>query len=166
MKKIIIIMIAMTISLLANEIQVFSTNTMHITLDKNSKVTNIFNGELNDFYKNSEKILKSKEVAETITNGIHQSAMYANNAGNLYNGHGINANQMIAGGVGALAGYAIGSGITWAISDNEYVSVNVVTNSKSETTLIETLIVSNYSISNKKVKEIGQKEIQKIIKKD
>jgi len=166
MKKIIIIMIALTISLLANEIQVFSTNTMHITLDKNSKITNIFNGELNDFYKNSEKILKSKEVAEAIANGIHQSAMYANNAGNLYNGQSINVNQIVSGGIGALAGYAIGKSLQWVVSDNEYVSVSVVTNSKGETTLIETLIVANYSISNEKVKEIGKNEIQKMIKKD
>jgi len=164
MKKIIFICL-IVINVYANEIQVFTTNTMHIKLDSKTKVTEVYNGTLEDFYKNSEKIIESKTVTSAIANGMHSAAMTSNSTGNLYNGSSVDASQIASGGIGALAGYALGSGITWIISDNEYISVSVVVNSKGESSLIQTLIVANNSISNSEVKELGEKELKNLLEK-
>jgi hypothetical protein len=161
----IILLILFVISIYANEIQVFNSNSMHIELDSKSKITTIYNGSLEDFYKNSKEIIESKVVTSAIMNGMHSAAMTSNSTGNLYNGSNIDINQITAGGVGALAGYALGSGVTWVISDNEYISVSVVVNSKGEPTMIKTLIVANNSISNEEVSDIGKKALKKLINK-
>ena len=164
MKK-TILLILFTINIYANEIQVFSANTMHIKLDSKTKVTEVYNGTLEDFYKNSKDIIESKVVTSAITDGMHSAAMTSNSTGNLYNGSSVDASQIAAGGIGALAGYALGSGITWIISDNEYISVSVVVNSKGEYSLIQTLIVANNSITNSEVKKLGKKALKNLIEK-
>ena len=160
-----IVLILLAINVYANEIQVFTTNTMHIKLDSETKVTEVYNGTLEDFYKNSEKIIESKTVTSAIANGIHSAAMTSNSTGNLHNGSSVDASQIAAGGIGALVGYALGSGILWFVTDNEYISVSVVVNNKGEASLIQTLIVANNSISNSEVKELGEKELKNLLEK-
>jgi len=162
----IIIMIALGLSLMANEIQVFSTNTMQIELDSNSKITNIYNGSLEDFYKNSKAIIEGPKVTNAIINGMHSAAMTATTTGNIYNGTNVQVNQIISGGIGALVGLGIGYGVSWIVSDNEYISISVVVNSKGESTMIQSLIVANNSISEEEISDLGIKALNKLILKD
>lgn len=144
----------------ANEIQTFTTNTLHIELDKNTKFVNVYNGTLANFYENSSKILNSKEVLSVGVNGAYKGAL---NSGFSANGQ-VNSDFASAGAIGALAGYALGSGVTWVISDNEYLSISKATNTKGEVTLLQTLIVANNSISDNEIITNGEEARLKLLK--
>jgi len=161
MKKILLSTVFSLVSMVsANEIQIFTTNTMHIALDKETKFVNIYNGTLANFYENSSKILNSKEVLSVGVNGAYKGAL---NTDFSANGQ-VNSDFASAGAIGALAGYALGSGVKWVISDNEYLSISKAINTKGEATLLQTLIVANYSISDNDIKTTGENARLKLIK--
>jgi hypothetical protein len=153
----------LAVGVYANEIQVFTTNTMHIPLDPDSKVVKeVFSGTLEDFYKYSRENLEGDFVVTKIDNKIMTSEIRSTSSYSVSSPHGryggSNTSSDVVGAFVAVMDYTISS----VVSDNEYVTVNEVKNSKNESTLIQTLIVANNSISDSEVKEISQKAFKKL----
>ena len=65
----------------ANSVQVFKTNTMHLQVDKNTKLEKLFVGTMEEYTKRQKEILSS----QTIKNAVGESALtlFKTNASNL-----------------------------------------------------------------------------------
>ena len=149
-------------SLMANEIQVFTKNTMEIPLDSKTVTEKIYMGKYEDFMKNPSANLK-KGLSTAVANGTIQGAM---NSSEAYKAAGkLDPNTMLAGGLGALAAYTVGSGIKWFIADNQYVYISLAINSKGVPTMIQTLIVANNFLTDSEIEEIGKKALNEQIEK-
>ena len=81
MKKIIIALFIGIISVYANSVQVFKTNTMHLQVDSNTKLEKLFVGTIEEYTKRQKEILSS----QTIKSAVGESAvtMFRTNASNL-----------------------------------------------------------------------------------
>lgn len=159
MKKIILsLLFTMIATLSANEIEVFSTNTLNIVLDRNTTFKKIYMGKYTDFIKNANSIFNAK------------NAIFAGISGSLFGATAISQSNVDikasvgAGALGALAGYAIGSSVKWFISDNEYVYISLAKNSKGESTLIQTLIVANNFLLDSTIEKISIDARQSLLK--
>ena len=158
MKNIILLIALSAITLIANEIQVFNTNTMRINLDSNTKFEKVYMGKYSDFMENAQSILSTKEVILASASGALIGASMSQAASSDL------AANAGAGAAGALVGYAIGSGFKWIINDNEYVYISLATNSKGESTLIQTLIVANSFLYDSTIEEMGIEARQSLLK--
>lgn len=81
MKKIVTILFIGLISMYAESVQVFKTNTMHLQVDKNTKLEKLFVGTMEEYTKRQKEILSS----QTIKNAVGESALtlFKTNASNL-----------------------------------------------------------------------------------
>ena len=81
MKKIIIALFIGIISMYANSVQVFKTNTMHLQVDSNTKLEKLFVGTMQEYTQRQKEILSS----QTIKSAVGESAvtMVRTNASNL-----------------------------------------------------------------------------------
>jgi len=149
-------------SVSANEFQVFSSFTKKIEIDSNSNSNfkKIYYGKAEEFYKNPSKYLNEANIKQITTYSLQS----------ITNG----VNSLAAGGTGkggliGLAGIAIISigevGYNWIISDNEYIYLSLVTNTKGEQTLIYTLIVANSSIDDDEGESLALADQKKLIRK-
>ena len=152
MKKIFILLIGLVALISANEIQVFTTNTMDIPVDKKSKVETVYQGEYEEFMKNPATHFAAAAVTGAAIGVTGNNSL--STVSNLASAG--------AGALGGLAGYALGKGVIWFISDNQYLSIYKVTNSKGEVTLLQMLIVANNSLSDSELKEISENKMEKI----
>ena len=165
MKKIILFFVTCLVAF-ANEIQVFSTNTMHIELDSSSKIEKVFFGKKEDFAKNQEQI--AKDLKSNLGSAVFEGSM-----GTLQASTGEMAKHAVGGGVGGvdplMAVAAIGIMATaagtravydYAREDHEYIMLSTAVNSKGENTLLYTIIVANNAISNEEGIELGMKNIK------
>lgn len=146
----------------ANEIQVFTSNTMHIAIDKDAKVTPLYFGPANEFYKNRKDYL-AKLNAKTEKTAATYGLMSLTN---VAQGIGTGSNADLKGGAIGLASIAVISlskatydAIT---ADKEYLFLSKVINSAGKETYIYTLIVANDSITKEEASKIAIKEIQNI----
>ncbi len=161
MKRFLILTMLLAVSIAnANEIQVFNSNTMDIELDKNTTFDKIYQGKLEDFYKNSQAIFTTYAASQAAAEGVLVGSLNSHIAdtGN------VNTDYLAAGAIGALAGYAIGGTISWFISDNQYIYISKATNSKGESTMIQTLIVANNFLMDSSIEEKALEARQALIK--
>lgn len=162
----LLIFTALAISAIANEIQVFSSNTMHIDLDSGSKIEKVFFGKKEDFAKNQEQI--TKDLKSNLGAAVFQGSVTT-----LQASTGEMAKSAVAGGVGgvnpimavAAIGIMAGAAGTRAIydsvrEDHEYIMLSTAVNSKGENTLLYTMIVANNAISDEEGIELGMKNIK------
>lgn len=162
----LLIFTALAISAIANEIQVFSSNTMHIDLDSGSKIEKVFFGKSKDFAKNQEQITKNLKTNLG-------EATYAGTMATLQGSTGEMAKSAMAGGTGGVNPIALVASVTIAASaagiraiydsareDYEYTMLSTAVNSKGENTLLYTMIVANDAISDEEGIELGMKNIK------
>lgn len=165
MRKLLIVA-ALAVSAFANEIQVFTSNTMHIELDSNSKIEKLYFGKSEDFYKNQADIMK--DIQQNTKSALFQGTVTA-----LYASSGEIAKGAVAGGAGGInplgAGIAVGGMLAvvgtkavydWARQDNEYIMLSRAVNSAGEETLLYTMIVANNAVSDEEGVEIGMNNIK------
>lgn len=158
----LLIFTALAISAIANEIQVFTSNTMHIDLDSGSKIEKVFFYTKEDFIKNQDQIAKDLKSA------TFQGTMSA-----LQGSTGEMAKHAVGGNVGGADPITIVASIgamatvvgvraiyDWARVDHEYIMLSTATNSKSENTLLYTIVVANNAISDEEGIELGMKNIK------
>jgi hypothetical protein len=165
MKKVLTALLSsvtLTATLFANEIQVSTSNTMHIPIDKNSKVTPLYFGPAQEFFKNRKAYLE-KLNAETSKDAATYSLMAL---GNVAQGVGTGSSVDLKGGAIGLASVAVISLSKWAFdsitADYEYLFLNKVVNSDNQETYIYTMIVANDSITEKEASKIAVNEIEKM----
>lgn len=165
MRKLLIVA-ALAVSAFANEIQVFTSNTMHIKLDSNSQIEKLYFGKSEDFYKNQAEIVK--DIQHNTKSALFQGTTTA-----LYASSGEIAKNIAAGGSGSFDSNAglIGIGAMVAIAggkaiydlarqDNEYIMLSRAVNSAGEETLLYTMIVANNAVSDEEGVEIGMNNIK------
>jgi len=170
MKKTIISTLLFASLLSANEIQVFTTNTKHIKLDKNTKIAQVAYCAIGKECKNliDENSLNGK----FITTSAAFSAVTASTGAIVDNNiAGAGGADILAGGIGSLAGIAIGATGLWVKSqfkslskDNEYIVSSLAKNSKGEETLLMTLIVTNDEITEVNAIELASINQNKLLK--
>ena len=142
-------------SLFANDIQVFTANSMHLKLDNTVKIEKLFFGTAKEFNKNRHKIYSSDFVKRaSLAGGLSVSAAAAANMGSL---KGLDSSGGLVG-VAAI-GVATVSIIAydWVVSDNAYVLASVATNKDGVKTMLETLVISNYSLDLAEAEKIALK---------
>jgi hypothetical protein len=165
MKKVILSMfmlLTLVLPAMANEIQLFTSNTMHIELDSNTKIEKVFFGESEDFYKQYKDIMQTDMVQKAAFHGALSATAVAASRGTFKN---LNSNNGLAG-VAAIAAFTVGK-ITydWATSDNEYVLVTIATNSAGEKTMLQTMLVTNYSVDLEEGEKLAMANQLKLITK-
>lgn len=162
--KVFLSTIALCVSSFANQIQVFSTNTMGIELDQGSKFERIYAGSREDLAKNGKEKINAAMASSVIIGGFLGTSNAITPVLSSSNSVKLDARNGLAGIGGAVIGYAIGAGVTWFIADNEYFYFTLAENSKSEKTIIQTLIVANNSIFEKELEELGQTALKQFVK--
>jgi hypothetical protein len=160
--KVLLSSLALAASLFANEIQVSTSNTMHISIDKDAKVTPLYFGPSQEFFKNRKDYLQKLNDA-TAKNATTYSLMAL---GNVAQGAGTGSTADLKGGAIGLASVAVISLTKYAFdsitADNEYLFLSKVVNDNNEETYIYTMIVANDSISEEEANKIAVNEIQKM----
>lgn len=159
MEKIIFSLIGIIIlsfNTLANEIQVFTSNSMHLTLEKNATVEKVFAGTYEDFNKQYAEIMKSKLVS-TAAWTAYSGTMIT--AGAFAAGAGSIQGDSIPGLVVGLAFVAV-TGVSkmaydYITADNEYIVLNIAVNSNGDKTMLQSHIVANYSITIEEAEKLA-----------
>ena len=161
----------LNLSVMANEIQVFTSNTMRIDLDKNSTLIEII------YCKTGAKcvdlVKKDPETGNVLMNGFAYHSAVAVGSDTLKSSSSMShssVSNVQAGAVGALAGLAVVSSVyfihdIWSgfTKDYEYIISSYVKNSLGEETLLATLIVSNDELSDKEAKKIAFEDQKKLL---
>ena len=175
MKTLLILGLMLLSTMHADDIQVFTANTMNIQLDKKSIIKKVFYGDY-ESYKNNKKdidnfsntkstaMISSVLVLSGISNKLLQD--YANDlAGKTSNRSGLGTGLIVAGGV--IFTVSVLSDIyKYANKDYENIYISVAVNSKGEKTMLKTLIVSNDKLTNKEAENIALEEHKKLILDD
>ncbi len=159
MKKIIfgiVGIILLTSNAFSNEIQIFTANTMHLTLEQNATTEKVFAGTYEDFNKQYAEIMKSKLVS-TAAWTAYGGAMVTASA--FAAGAGSIKGDSIPGLVVGLAIVAV-AGISkmaydYITADNEYVILTIAVNSTGDKTMLQTHIVSNYAITLQEAEKLA-----------
>jgi hypothetical protein len=148
-------------SLFANSVQVFTTNTMHLTIDKNKEIVNVFSGEKEDFLKNASSILDTSIVKEGAANAALSGTAAAAAQQSF---KGLDAN-------GGLVGVAVIASITAGIlaydyisksklfNDYEYLYIAKAKDNKDKETLIYSYIISKSELSSEEIKNTVMKDL-------
>ena len=146
----------------ANEIQIFTANTMKIKLDTKTKIKERYCGSLDGFYKNSKKIFAVPTVEGSVKNAVSGAvhAVHFSSATRT----SYDPRYILLGAAADLVGYGIKNATDYITGDHEYTYVSQALNTKGETTMLETLIVANYELTNDEIKKIGINAQQKLIK--
>jgi len=148
--KILLSTLLLSACIYANDIQIFTANSTHINLDKNSKITRVYFGTEEAFVKDSNSYNKA---------GGSALASF----GSVANSGGSGAAGSAVGFVGVLASAAIIEGYNSLVSDNNYVLITKAVNSKNEVTILKTLVISNESIPLAKAEKLAQEDQNKLI---
>lgn len=151
MKKLLSVLLLSSIGLMANDIQVFTANSMQIKLDKGTQIREIFFGTSEGFSASKGSY---KKAGGTIINSITQ----------VGNSGGSGASGAAAGGVGVLAAAALIEGYSSLVEDNSYVLLTEATNSKGEKSFLKTIIISNDPISLEEAATLSAKAQNNLIK--
>ena len=149
MKKLLSVLLLSSMTLIANEIQVFTSNSMHLTLDKGSKIKNIFFGTEESFVKQAHAY---KKAGGSIIDGFASAA----SSGSGGAGAGVGA-------IGVLATAAVIEGYNAIVSDNHYVLLSTAVDSKGNKTNLKTLVISNDNIPLEEAEELAQEDQNKLI---
>ncbi len=163
---------ALAIAVMANEVQVFTSNTMHIELDSDTKIERLFFGKTKEFYEKQGEIIKdlkknsaSALMSGTITTLQSSSSEIAKNiaaGGSGLGGVDTNGGLMAIGAMVAIAG---GKALfDYASEDHEYMMMSKAINAKGEETLLYTLIVANNSLETQEGEEMALGEQKKLLK--
>lgn len=160
--KIAMILALATTVVSANEIQVFSSNTMHVAIDNDVKVTPLYFGPAAEFYKNRKDYLQ-KLNAKTEKTAATYGLMSLTN---VAQGVGTGSTVDMKGGALGLASVAVISLFKAAFdsitADKEYLFLNKVVNGNGEETFIYTMIVANDPITQEEASKIAINEISKM----
>jgi len=163
---------ALAIAAMANEVQVFTSNTMRIELDNDSKIEKLFFGKTKEFYEKQGEILKDLQKNSTSALAIGTIATLQASSGEI-------AKNIVAGGsgaggvdtnggliaIGAMVAIAGGKALfDYAREDHEYMMMSKAINSKGEETLLYTLIVANNSLETQEGEEMALGEQKKLLK--
>jgi len=174
MKKGILFLLIGSI-LCANEIEIFTANTMNIKLDKKSVIQEII------YCKPGSECVKlirnDKENRDYLLYGAAYQGATAIVGTSMKSFSNIAIQSTGAslqnGALGALAGLVLVSGTYLAhdawegyTKDYEYRIVSYAKNSKGEETLLATLIVSNDKIDDRKVKELAYENQKQYFEED
>ena len=162
----------LAIAAMANEVQVFTSNTMHIELDSDTKIEKLFFGMTKEFYEKQGEILKDlqKNSASALATGTlatlqASSGEIAKNiaaGGSGLGGVDTNGGLMAIGAMVAIAG---GKALfDYASEDYEYMMMSKAINSKGEETLLYTLVVANNSLETQEGEEMALGEQKKLLK--
>ena len=136
---------------MANDIQVFTANSMQIQLDKGTQLQEIFFGTGEDFKA-------SKGSYKKAGGSILSGATSVGNAG------GSGSSGAAAGAVGVLVSAVLIEGYSSLVKDNSYVLLTKATNSKGKSTFLKTIIISNDPITLKEAATISAKAQNNLIK--
>ena len=160
-------------TLLSNEIQVFTANTMKIDLDSKTQIEEVFYGDRDIYLGNQKEIfdfassktfikpgalflvsgVATKLAANTLSS-ISSSTSHLNQAGNIQ--LGVGASILVLGTAAKTYKY-----IT---SDNQYMYISIAQNSSGEKTMLQTMIIANYALTHDEIKKIGSKHQRSQIK--
>ena len=164
MKKLILIAI-LTFSVFANEIQVFTSNSLHVELDRGSKIKKMFSGTHDAFKANKSKILNDDLAKGVTAASLNAFTSVTSNIGNLAKGtlsEGLQGAGIAA--VGSLAVVAVKIVYDKIVEDHEFMVVSIAVNSKGEKTMLQTLVVSNDDIELEEAEKIALEDQFKEIK--
>ncbi len=159
MKKIIIALFIGIISVYANSVQVFKTNTMHLQVDSNTKLEKLFVGTMQEYTQRQKEILSS----QTIKSAVGESAvtMFRTNASNL--GEIAKSGGTSGGliGAGLILGMTAVMGATnYITQDFSYLYLAKGTNADNQETLIYSLIISNNKLENEEIEKLAIEKIK------
>ena len=144
----IILSISIVISLFANDIQIFTGNSMKLQLNQDTKIKNLWYGKKSEMAKHAKEIQDNFKKEVAIASSLSVASASASHLGNVQNGDLLGAGLILIGsGVSAIY-----NSIT---KDNEYIYLSLATNKNGEKTLLKTLIISNYSLNKKEIEKIG-----------
>lgn len=159
MRKIVTILFIGIISVYANSVQVFKTNTMHLQVDSNTKLEKLFVGTMQEYTQRQKEILSS----QTIKSAVGESAvtMFRTNASNL--GEVAKSGGTSGGliGVGLILGVTAVKGATdYITEDSIYLYLAKGTNVDNQETLIYSLIISNNKLENEEIEKLAIEKIK------
>jgi len=157
MKKTIYLVLLLSLSAYANSIQVFTANTMHLKLSKDTKFEQIFLGDMETYIKSKNTVLSSKNLKEATA-----TATLATLAGATVRGMP-NKIDLRGGLIGAAAVggvLAVKSIYTTITEDNKYLFITVAVNPNKEKTLIYSYVIANYALDLKEVKKLAMNKIK------
>lgn len=156
MRKLIFLFF-LSIGLYANSVQVFSSNTMHIKLDKNVKFEELFLGDMDTYIQKQGEILNAKNLQNAAASATLATVAGATARG-IPNKVDLQGGLIGAAGVvGVLVTKSIYDGIT---KDNTYMYITMAVNSKGEKTILYNYVVANYALELKEVKDLAMKKIK------
>jgi len=151
MKKLLSVLLLSAIGLIANDIQVFTANSMNLQLDKGTNIREIFFGTSESFKASKGSY---KKAGGTIINSI---TSVGNSGGSGAAGAG-------AGIVGALVGATLIEGYSSLVKDNSYILLTKATTPKGETTFLKTMVISNDPITLEEAAKLSIKAQNSLIK--
>ena len=150
MKKLLSVLLLSSIGLIANDIQVFTANSMQLKLVKGTQIREIFFGTAEGFKASKGSY---KKAGGTIINSI---TSVGNSGGSGAAGAG-------AGIVGVLVGATLIEGYNSLVEDNSYILLTKATTPKGLTTFLKTMIISNEPITLKEAATISIKAQNNLI---
>jgi len=160
MKKTIYLVLLLSLSAYANSIQVFTANTMHLKLSKDTKFEQVFLGDMETYIKSKNTVLSSKNLKEATA-----TATLATIAGATARGlpNKIDLRGGLIGAVAVGGVLAVKSVYTSITEDNKYLFITVGVNPNKEKTLIYSYVISNYALDLKEVKKLAMNKIKESI---
>ena len=150
MKKLLSVLLLSSIGLIANDIQVFTANSMNLQLDKGTNIREIFFGTSEGFKASKGSYNKA---GGTIINSITS----------VGNSGGFGAAGAGAGIIGVLVGAALIEGYSSLVEDNSYILLTKATTPKGLTTFLKTMVISNEPITLKEAATISIKAQNNLI---
>lgn len=153
-KVILLLLIFSLTNVFANSIQVFTTNTMHLEIDKNSKFIDIFSGDKKTFLEESIKINTELVKKGVVNAGLAGAASAA--AAQTFKRMDAN---------GGLVGLAVVATVTAGMvgfeylsqsdlfRDYEYLYIAKAFDKIGNETLFYTYIISEDKMSNEEIKK-------------
>lgn len=152
MKKLLSVLLLSSIGLMANDIQVFTANSMHLTLDKGSKIKKLFFGTEEAYVKNSNAY---KKAGGSIIDGFLS-------VGNSGGSGGAGAS---AGAIGVLITAAVIEGYNAIVADNHYILLSEAIDSQGNKTILKSLVISNDNIALEEAEKLAQADQNQLIGK-
>lgn len=152
MKKLLSVLLLSSIGLIANDIQVFTANSMQLKLVKGTQIREIFFGTAEGFKASKGSY---KKAGGTIINSI---TSVGNSGGSGAAGAGAGA-----GIIGVLVGAALIEGYSSLVEDNSYILLTKATTPKGLTTFLKTMVISNEPITLKEAATISIKAQNNLI---
>lgn len=157
MQKTIYLVLLLSLSTYANSIQVFTANTMHLKLSKDTKFEQVFLGDIETYIKSKNTVLSSKNLKEATVTATLATVAGATARG-LPNKIDLRGGLIGAAAVGVVL--AVKSVYTSITEDNKYLFIMVGVNPNKEKTLIYSYVIANYALDLKEVKKLAMNKIK------